>query len=154
MACLEWLSLDGGVEKCPQMMLHCRAVSSRYLLLLLLLLLLIYIFKIAARTDGHSDVRSEVLCFLQNNLSITNRANLITWLCGFYDNDELIEAKSVLFSIAEDLKVMNNIDIRTRNVTRRMDGESRRKADSADLLDLWAELDVNKQTLPTLRRRT
>ena len=52
-----------------------------------------------------SDVRSEPLCFIQNNVSSITSMNLVTWLCGFYSVEELTEAKSALFSVAESLKL-------------------------------------------------
>ena len=49
-------------------------------------------------------LRSEVLCFIQNAIATMPKANLVTVLCGFNSIDEIIEAKNVLFNVAEKLK--------------------------------------------------
>ena len=96
-----------------------------------------------------SDVRSEPLYFIQNNVSSTTRMNLLTWLCGFYSAEELTEAKSALFSVAKSLKLARQkLDGMPRNVAGRS-GDGRRKADSEDILDLWSFLDTDKTPLPT-----
>ena len=94
-------------------------------------------------------MRSEPLCFIQNNVSSTTRMNLVTWLSSFYSAEELTEANSALFSVAESLKLAGQkLNGMPRNVARRS-GDGRRKADSEDILDLWSFLDTAKAPLPT-----
>ena len=94
-------------------------------------------------------LRSEVLCFIQSNIASMPKSNIITILCGFYSAEEILEAKNLLFNVAEKLKNSGDIlcDL-PRNKGRRAEGDSRRRLDSDDLLDLWAVLDASKAHLP------
>jgi hypothetical protein len=94
--------------------------------------------------DEISLVRSEVLCFVQNNISCTPKANLVTCLCGFYSCEDIVQAKDVLFNVASDLDRVVDLP---RNRTRR--GDSKQRADVDDLFELWAVLDLAKAKLPT-----
>ena len=50
-------------------------------------------------------VCSELLCYLQNNLSKAPRASLITAIVGFFKDDEVAAAKHDLFTVADSLVV-------------------------------------------------
>ena len=95
------------------------------------------------------DVRSQPLCFIQNNANCTIIANLLTWLCGFYSVKEVLEAKSVPFIVADSLKPIHKLDGMSRNISRRS-GDGRRKTEAEEELDLWAYLDSVKVSLPTI----
>jgi hypothetical protein len=94
-------------------------------------------------------IRSEVLCFIQNNASSVARNVLISRVVGFFTPDEVSDAKTMLFTSAEKLKTngLITIDI-PRNISRR-NGDGRRKAETDDIMDLWELLDRAKATLPT-----
>ena len=94
-------------------------------------------------------LRSELLCFIQSNIASMPKSNIIIILCGIYSSVEILEAKNLLFNVAEKLK--NNGDILCdlpRNKGRRAEGDSRQRLDSDDLLELWAVLDATKAHLP------
>ena len=112
------------------------------------LLLLIYCYYYLCNIASSSDVRSEPLCFIQNNVNCTTRANLLTWLCGFYGVKEVLEAESVLLTVADSLKPSHKSDGMPRNISGRS-GDGRRKAEAEDVLDLWAYLYSVKAPLPT-----
>ena len=66
------------------------------------------------------DMRSKPLCFIQNNVNCTTRANLLTWLCGFYGMEGVLEVKSVLFAVVDILKPSHTLDGMPRNIRRRI----------------------------------
>ena len=72
-------------------------------------------------------------------MNCTTRANLLTWLYGFYGVKEVLEAKSVLFAVADSLKPSHKLDGMPRNTSR--SGGGRRKAEAEDVLGLSAYLD-------------
>jgi len=90
---------------------------------------------------------SEVLCYVQNNFAKFAHANIATCLNGFYSNDEILEAKNVLFSVADEIKPAD-FEIKLRKILRRGEEAVRRQADVTDLLTLWAELDAAKLIMP------
>ena len=103
-------------------------------------------------------LRSEVLCFIQNALATMLKAFFLTVLCGFYSIDGIIEAKNILFKVAENLKSDGSITIDLpRNVVRRTEGDGRRRLDSDDILELWTVLDAAKdpfqRSLPLFENR-
>jgi len=89
--------------------------------------------------------RSEVLFYVQNNVASVPRDVLITTLCGFYNDEEILKAKNDRFAVASTCDdVSSNLLPRIR--TRRGDG--RQRADASDLMELWEILDINKAALP------
>ena len=62
--------------------------------------------------------------------------------------EEVLEAKSVLFAVADSLKQNHNLDGMPRNISRRS-GDGRRMAEAENVLDLWAYLDSVMAPLPT-----
>ena len=89
--------------------------------------------------------RSEVLFYVQNNVASVPHDVLITTLCGFYNDEEILKAKTDLFAVASTCEDVSS-DLLPRIRTRRGDG--RQRADVSDLLELWEILDVNKAVLP------
>src|SRR5271156_4243024 len=90
---------------------------------------------------------SELLCFVQNNISTIAKNVLISRITGFYTVEEVCEAKNLMFEVADKLKSDGlAIDV-PRSVTRR-NGEGKRKADCEDLFELWGRLDVAKADMP------
>src|ERR1051325_10233774 len=95
-----------------------------------------------------ADVRSELLCHLQNNASSIVRSILSTSVIGFYSNEEISDAKTLLFAEADKVKLSGAVVDIPRFINRRnVDGK--KKADTEDILDLWERLDVAKAKLPT-----
>jgi len=79
----------------------------------------------------------EVLCFILNKFGKKlQKANLKSILLGFYTDEELYEAKEVLFADAATLQC----DALPRNV-KRAKGENRARLIAEDILDLLAFLD-------------
>jgi len=88
--------------------------------------------------------RSEVLFYIQNNVSSVPHDILMTTLCGFYTEEEVVTAKSALFAVAETFDLP--AESLPRHRTRRGDG--RLRADAADILELWEALDNAQVALP------
>ena len=90
---------------------------------------------------------SEVLCFVQNTDSNKTKNDTAKILLGFYDADEINDAKNKLFRFAENNdEAKSKLEI-PRQTTRR--GDAKKKGDVDDLLDLWGKLDAAKVTMPT-----
>jgi hypothetical protein len=51
---------------------------------------------------------SEILCYIQNNISNASKSALLTAVSGFYSGDEIIQAKHKLFEIARELFTHEN----------------------------------------------
>lgn len=92
--------------------------------------------------------RSELLFYIQNNVDSTPRDVILTTLCGFFTEGEVVEAKNALFGIASTVATTGDGSVNElpRNRVRRGDGKQR--ADGADILDLWEVLDTSKMELP------
>jgi len=50
-------------------------------------------------------VINELLCFVQNNMSSVARANIVNVGCTFYREEEIVEAKNVLYEFANSTAV-------------------------------------------------
>ena len=95
------------------------------------------------------EIRSELLCYLQNNFDKCNKASLITTLSGFYEIDEIVSAKAKLFEVFDDLRNAGHvIDGKHRPIQRKV-SDNKRRLDTEDLLNLYADLDAAKVPLPT-----
>ena len=68
---------------------------------------------------------------------------IISTLCGFFNEDEIVEAKNVLFAVAAATEANESLP---RHRVRRGDG--RQRADAGDILELWEALDSGKADLP------
>jgi len=77
-------------------------------------------------------VVSEVLCYLQNNFGKFPRALLVTTVSGFYDEKEVSEGKSLLFT------TVKKMDITTADVPRykKRQGEQQNRGDVEDIIGL------------------
>ena len=53
---------------------------------------------------AQSFIRSELLCFVQNNISNRVREHIVTSVCGFFTLEEVTKAKDLLFEVAERCK--------------------------------------------------
>src|SRR2546425_4995306 len=93
-------------------------------------------------------LRSELLCFLQNNASSTARNVLVSRITSFYENDEVSEAKALLFSTADSLKAKGLLFEVPRMIQRR-NCDGRKKVEVEDILDLWEGLDRAKADVPS-----
>ena len=94
-----------------------------------------------------SFIHSELLCFVQNNLSNCARQSLVTSICGFFTVDEITKAKDLLFEVAERCKAtFSSLDL-PRNKSKLAE-DGRAKAYANDILSLWEILDTAKATLP------
>jgi len=86
---------------------------------------------------------NELLCFIQNNTANVAKANLINVGCTFYNVDEIVQAKTMLFEVAE-----RESDLSVRCVQRRQ-ADNKRKLDFEDIMNLWSQLDAAKVALPS-----
>ena len=104
---------------------------------------LIYIYVTLA--DMADVVISELLCFLTNYFGKVAKSVLITIVAGFYEENEIVEAKTELFNFVSTLKP--GFDDVPRNKQRKS-GDSKRRLDVEDILAVLEFLDVNKVELP------
>ena len=94
-----------------------------------------------------ADVISEPLCFLCNYFGKVARSVLITNVAGFYEENEIVEAKNVLFNVVTTMKL--GLDDLPRNKQRKS-GDNKRKLDVDDIMMIMMleYLDVKKVSLP------
>jgi len=90
-------------------------------------------------------VISEPLCFLVNYFGKVARSVLITNVAGFYEENEIVEAKNVLFNVVTTMKL--GLDDLPRNKQRKS-GDNKRKLDVDDIMMMLEYLDVKKVLLP------
>ena len=90
-------------------------------------------------------VISELLCFLTNCFGKVAKSVLITNVAGFYEENEIVEAKTELFNFVSTLKP--GFDDVPRNKQRKS-GDSKRRLDVEDILSVLEFLDVKKVELP------
>ena len=88
---------------------------------------------------------SELLCYLQNYVGKIPHSVLSLNLSGFYKEEEIVEAKTVLFNVVGDMNLQ--FDDIPRNKQRR-GGDNKRKLDVEDILAMWEFLDTKKIMLP------
>ena len=94
-----------------------------------------------------SFINSELLCFVQNNLSNCAHQSLVSSIGGFFTVDEIAKAKDLLFEVAERCKAtLSSLDLPRNKSKLAKDG--RAKAYANDILSLWEILDTAKATLP------
>jgi len=92
--------------------------------------------------------RSELLFYIQNNVASVPRDVLMTTLCGFFTESEVLEAKNALFGVAATVAAANDgssYDLPRIRVRR---GDGKQRADAGDILDLWEVIDTSKIELP------
>ena len=91
-------------------------------------------------------VISELLCFLTNYFGKVAKSVLITNAAGFYEENEIVEAKTELFNFVSNMKP--GFDDVPRN-KKRLAGDNKRRLDVEDIISLLEYLDVKKVELPT-----
>jgi len=89
-------------------------------------------------------VVSEVLCYLQNNFGKFPRGLLVTTVSGFYEEKEVSEAKSLLYS------TVKKMDITSDDVPRykKRQGEQKNRGDVEDIIGLFEYFDTKQLSLP------
>ena len=90
-------------------------------------------------------VISEPLCFLCNYFGKVAKSVLITNVAGFYEENEIVEAKNVLFNVVTTMKL--GLDDVPRNKQRKS-GDNKRRLDVDDIMTMLEFLDVKKVSLP------
>jgi pyruvate/oxaloacetate carboxyltransferase len=87
---------------------------------------------------------SEVLFVVRNYFGRTPRTTNSSVLSGFYTDEEISEAKTVVLSFAEviDPKMDDLKNIRPRT------GGTKRKREAEDILQIYSLLDAQKVSLP------
>ena len=94
-------------------------------------------------TTATAVVVNELLCYVQNNVTMHPRGLVGVAINGFYTDDEALAAKTCLFDWAKSM----NISGLPRMIKRQ--GDNKRKADCEDILDLFAFADKAACTMPT-----
>jgi len=89
---------------------------------------------------------NELLCFLLNNFSKVPKVKIINVISNFYDVDEIVSAKKVLFHFADSLP-MNDSQPLPRLISRKV-GDNKRRLDVEDVYNLLFQLDQLKVALP------
>ena len=79
---------------------------------------------------------SVTLYVVQNYFGKVGETNLTTTIVGFYDDDEVVGAKEVLYNVAESLKLDGMPRLMKRKV-----GDNKRRLDCDDIIALWKALD-------------
>ena len=85
---------------------------------------------------------NEVLCTLQNYYKQLAKTDLVGLLCDFYNTEDMVTAKSILFTSVKGACIDNTPKLVTRK------GDNKRRADTDDLVSLFALLDVKKIITP------
>jgi len=88
---------------------------------------------------------SEVLCYLQNYFGKVPRTVLSTNICGFYDETEIGDAKSLLFTSVSKMNLQFDDVPRYKQ---RKAGDNKRKLDVDDIMTMKEYIDLKKVTLP------
>jgi hypothetical protein len=104
-----------------------------------------------AKSVVNMEIKSELLCYLQNYFGNSSQKGLITTISGFYNSDEVSSAKSLLFSIYDGLLIDGHVfDSKHRLIQRKADDPlKKRELDTSDLVALYSDLDKAKAQLPT-----
>ena len=92
-----------------------------------------------------SEIKNELLCYIQNHFGNSSKAALVTTVTGFYNHNEICAAKHIIFQTADKLHRSHG-GKQHRMVIRK--GDNRKSADAEDILNLLSDLDVNKIELP------
>jgi len=103
--------------------------------------------------NNNNEIKNELLCYVQNYFGNSSQKGLIMSITGFYTSDEVSTAKSLLFSIYDDLveadgHVLEGMS-KHRNIQRKADDPlKKREMDTTDLIALYGDLDKSKAMLP------
>jgi len=85
-----------------------------------------------------ASILNEFLCFIVNNFGKVPKQDIISTLVGFYDEDEVVEAKQTLFRAVDefDPKVSDSPRLKTRSKA-----SNKRRLECADAMGLLVFLD-------------
>jgi hypothetical protein len=87
---------------------------------------------------------SEILCFIHNKFGNLSFANIKSLIVGFYDEEDVVAAKTLLHQIAVKLlgdKVVGRLNVRKA-------GDNKLKLDTQDLLEIYKKLDQHNASMP------
>ena len=87
-----------------------------------------------------SVVVNELLCFIKSYFGKVPKIQLTTVIAGFYEQEEIVNAKTLLFNFAES-KNDNVLRLRPRKA-----GNNKRRLDVEDIYGLCEFLDIEKKT--------
>lgn len=90
-------------------------------------------------------IKSELLCYIQNNFDKSPRENLIAAIIGFYSANEIEAAKGTLADIASDAVDEGALP----GLTKKRTGNGKRKADTEDMLSIYEHMDKTSVMMPT-----
>ena len=94
-----------------------------------------------------SFIHSELICFVQNNLSNCAGQSLVSSICGFFTVDEITKSKDLLFIVVERFKATLSSQDLPRSKSKLAD-DGRAKDYANDILSLWEVLYTAKAILP------
>ena len=98
------------------------------------------------------EIKCELLCNLQNFFGSSSQKGLNVTISGFFTSDEVCAAKTLLFSVYDDLLECGRIPEtigKHRLIQRKTDDPTkRRELDTADIIALFSDLDKAKVLLP------
>ena len=93
--------------------------------------------------------KCELLCYVQNNYSSATKSGIVTAVSGFYSNDEISDAKIMLYDIIDKLRESGCVPPEMKNrMINRKHGDQKRRLDTQDLLALFADIDAHKIPIP------
>ena len=93
--------------------------------------------------------KCELLCYVQNNYSSATKSGIVTAVSGFYSNDEVLDAKLLLYDIIDKLRDCGRVPPEMKNrMINRKHGDQKRRLDTEDLLSLFADIDAHKIPIP------
>ena len=103
---------------------------------------------------------NELLCFLSNNFSNSNKNTLKSTISTFFHEKEIVDVKNVLFDIASEVKAeidtvspgwiksISNTNTGRLISRRGGEGHSKEMLDTEDILYIFSLLDISKVSLP------
>ena len=89
-----------------------------------------------------SVVVNELLCFIKSYFGKVPKIQLTTVIAGFYEQEEIVNAKTLLFNFAES-KNDNVLRLRPRKA-----GNNKRRLDVEDIYGLCEFMDIEKNKVP------
>jgi len=93
--------------------------------------------------------KCELLCYIQNKYSSATKSSNVSAVSGFYSNDEVSDAKLLLYDIIDKLRDSGRVPPEmTNRMINRKHGDQKRRLDTEDLLSLFADIDAHKIPIP------
>ena len=96
--------------------------------------------------DEHDFVRSEILCYIQNNFATISKQILVSRVCAHYEAKEIVDGKVLLFSSIEKFCKKER---ELPKIMPRKAGDSKSKLDADDTIEAFrklADLDIKAPT--------